>query len=132
MSTSSIERIICDEYEKVIRKAEEKYGKFEIPFFYIPELDEGFWKELFFPDGGKRKVHGMINRVETGEVVIALNTWTLIRHFDEFGETSTRWMVSDILSHEIIHQIHPEWLDEMDVNVEGLKLHMLVHPPHLD
>lgn len=127
-TTSRVKQIIVEEYAKVVHKLQVMVGVVAPPDLYIPELDEEYWRERFFPEGGKQKVHGEISRViDTGEIIIICNTWIYVRYFNEFSEIDMRKMVSVFLCHEITHHLNPEWL-EIDVNVAGEKLFRLIYP----
>lgn len=115
-----LEKIVVEEYSRIIEKAREKYGPFTPPKVYIPKLYEEQWKRELLPPQDTAKFYGTVYFPHEGPFFV-INTWALTREMEVFGKDHVRAKVRETLCHELIHFLR-QGLPEVEINVEGEKL----------
>jgi hypothetical protein len=122
---SELERIVVEEYSRIIDKSTEKYGTFKPPKVYIPKLHEEQWKKELMPPQDTAKFYGTVYYPPEGPFFV-INTWALTREMEVFGKDHVRAKVKETLCHELVHFLRQN-MSELEVNIEAEKLIRLIH-----
>lgn len=120
MSEQQLERIVVEEYTRIIDKATEIYGVFTPPKVYIPKLYEEQWKKELLPPEDTAKFYGTVYFPPEGSFFV-INTWALTREMEVFGKDHVKAKIRETLCHELPHVLRQD-LPEVEINVEGEKL----------
>jgi len=120
LSYEELERLVIQEYDRIIDKAMERYGAFTPPKIYIPRLHEEEWKRQLLPEENSAKFYGTIF-FGSEKTFFAINTWVFLREMEVFGREYIRKKLRLTLCHELVHFLRED-LPEIEINVEAERL----------